>query len=746
MELHLTNMIPDQLIKALCNTLIHSLWQGLILAAVTGLTIVLTKKASAALRYNLMIGFLVLFSATTIFTFFTQLHFAEAKDAAPISITTKARLLQTTNNVIPTEKPENILTNCINYFNTHSDTIVLIWFLIICARFVQLAAGLHNIYHIKKTKVLAAGTYWDNKISELSNQLDIKRTVQIVQSGIAKLPMVLGHFKPVILIPIGLLTALSTEEVESILVHELAHIHRRDYLVNLLQNLMEIVFFFNPAVLWVSALIKAERENCCDDIVVAQTSSKVSYIKALVSCQEYQSAIPAYAMGLGGNGDHFLQRVKRMLSNNNQSLNKVEKMVLTICLISAVFITAAFSKADKEHLATKSTSVKNIPSYIKTTKTDSLSRTTTTKGDTGAMGGGTLKVYKPEEIADGSTLRFTKKIKYQLYLTYLFKKDGVLYQYTALDNGSNATYYVNGNALSKDQQTTYQPTFDRLMSDFDRIESPKAPAKPGELQNNGGKGEIVDEADLKAKANADGLDSNQQDLALVKAKLAKLTTKQAIDSMKLKSLAGSKGLHKSGLGKMNGSLTALDTQRAIAAYKLRVDSNGRAWVKKPIAAKKPYGYSYDKKYKGDDDAKYKGSYPNEPQEPKEPAEMQGASPGTPGTPGKPGTPGIPGTPGSAGKPGIPGTPGIPATPGVPETPGTPATPGAPVNTVGDKITKRLIDEHLVKDKNNYTIKITNDALYIDGVKQPEEVHQKIIQQYLKPGDKINYTRTNTTTN
>jgi beta-lactamase regulating signal transducer with metallopeptidase domain len=215
MELHLTNLIPDQLIKALCNTLIHSLWQGLILATFTGLTVVLTKKASAALRYNLMIGFLVLFSVTTVFTFFTQLHFAEAKKAAPIAFTSQAQLFQApNNNEIPTEKPENIVSNCMNYFNTHSDTIVLIWFLIICARLVQLAAGLHNIYHIKRTKVLLAGTYWDNKIGELSNRLGIKRTVKIMQSGIAKLPIVLGHFKPVILIPIGLLTALSTEEVE----------------------------------------------------------------------------------------------------------------------------------------------------------------------------------------------------------------------------------------------------------------------------------------------------------------------------------------------------------------------------------------------------------------------------------------------------------------------------------------------------------------------------------------------------
>src|ERR1700709_462970 len=113
--------------------------------------------------------------------------------------------------------------------------------------------------------------------------------------------------------------------------------------------------------------------------------------------------------------------------------------------------------------------------------------------------------------------------------------------------------------------------FDRMLTEAD-MAAPKAPAKPGELQNNGDKGEIVDEADLKAKANTDSINSNQQNLAAIKAKPARLSTKQAIDSMKLRSLADSKGLQKSGLGKMNGALTALDTQRAIAAYKSRMDS------------------------------------------------------------------------------------------------------------------------------------------------------------------------------
>ena len=715
MELHLTNLVPDQIIKALCNTLIHSLWQGLILAAVTGLTIVLTKKASAALRYNLMISFLVLFSAAITFTFFSQLHFS-TQETNHIATTGKVFTYQLAPGDVATGKSQqNIINNCISYFNTHSDTIVLIWFLIICARCVQLGAGLHNIYYIKRTKVISAGTYWDNKIAELSKQLGVVRTIKLMQSGIAKLPMVLGHFKPVILIPIGLLTALSTEEVESILVHELAHIRRRDYLVNLLQNLMEILFFFNPAVLWVSALIKAERENCCDDIVVAQTGSKVSYIKALVSCQEYQSAIPAYAMGLGGNSDHFLQRVKRMLSNNNQSLNKVEKMVLTICLISAVLLTAAFSKSGKEHTTVKP-SAKRFSSTQRVTKTDSSTRITSIKNDSLTTGKNKIRIYKPNEVADGTVMRMHQSIGGTLYAIFVVKTGGTVYQSVGLDDGNKTNYYINGKSVSKVQFAQHQPLFDRLISESDERAS-KFPAQLRGLQNNGGVGEIVDKADSLAQANANN-DSNQQ-LIVLKESLGKLNAKQALDSLKLKSLADrNNGLLKTNQLKLKADLSKLDTQQAIAAYKLRMlkmDSTGRVWSKKPISPKKPYGYKYDKKYKGDYDARYKPYQPYEPQELKEPVEPKTAT-----------------------------IPTVAKAYGSYQS--APGTPPSPVSTVGDGITNQLINDRLIKDKDNYTYKITNSELYIDGVKQPDDVHKRIVEKYLKPGDNINYTRTNTTNN
>lgn len=498
MELNFNNLVPDQIIKALCNTLIHSLWQGLILAVITGVAIVLTKKSTAVLRYNLMIGFLLLFAIATITTFFIELKPAAKAVVVNQAVNTPVFQLQATNNPAAyAEKPQSIIGTGINYFTQHANTIVLIWFLIICARCVQFAAGLQHIYYLRRNNIVAAGDYWERKVNALADSMGIPTAVSVMQSGIAKIPMMLGHFKPVILIPIGLLTALSEEEVESILIHELAHIRRKDFLVNLLQNLVEIVFFFNPAVLWASALIKSERENCCDDMVVAQTSSKVSYIKALVSCEEYHSAMPAYAMGLGGKKGHFLNRVKRMLSNNNESLNRMEKAVLTICLVSAVIITAAFSKPEHIKAAAKGKDARtSITKALK--KNDSLSKTILVSGDTTVKTA--LRVYKPSEVSEGTSVRFDKSVNRKKYLVYLAKKDGVLYQLNSTYDGKANTYYIDGKPVSSADLTQHQSQFDDI---FNRdVPEPANPAAPVELQHNGEKGEIVDNADVAIAKSA----------------------------------------------------------------------------------------------------------------------------------------------------------------------------------------------------------------------------------------------------
>lgn len=334
-------------------TLLHSLWQGLALALITALMLVFTSKSSAKLRYNLLISGLILFAVSSSFSFVyewqqsTQTDFETLRVIAP---SVDDQQIQA-NVPLTGAEPVDLIQKAVRYFSGYASTIVLIWFLVICARSVQLFAGLYSIKRIRNTQVSPAGIYWENKVKALALQFGITQVVQIVQSGIVKVPMVVGHLKPLILVPIGLINGLSEKEVEAIICHELAHIKRRDYLVNILQSLMEIVFFFNPAVLWVSKLIREERESCCDDMTISSTHDKVNYISALISCQEFQPGNPEYAMAISGKNDQLVQRVKRMVSNDTPSLNNIEKGILAVGLVAAVTLTAAFSgpqRAGKE--------------------------------------------------------------------------------------------------------------------------------------------------------------------------------------------------------------------------------------------------------------------------------------------------------------------------------------------------------------------------------------------------------------
>ncbi|MCC8424272.1 M56 family metallopeptidase [Mucilaginibacter sp. UR6-11] len=342
-------IITDQFIGALCNTLVHSLWEGLLLSAVTGLIIIFTRKASAVTRYNLLITALLLFAVAASVTFFIQFNREQITGISGVLPTVRAGLVgpPVIANDITAIETTGFTNQLFGYLNNHHNAIVLVWFLVICAKSIQLVIGLLGIRRLRQTNIIPANSYWYDKMQQLADELNISQVVGLLESGLAKMPMVIGNLKPVILIPIGLLTTLSTEEVEAILVHELAHIKRRDYLVNLLQGLIEIVFFFNPAVLWISQLIKTERENCCDDLALAQSSNKVNYIRALVSCEEYQQAIPAYAIGFTGGKHSLIDRIKRMASNRNHSLNLFEKTMLAVCLVVSGLCFSAFSQQEK---------------------------------------------------------------------------------------------------------------------------------------------------------------------------------------------------------------------------------------------------------------------------------------------------------------------------------------------------------------------------------------------------------------
>ncbi len=326
-------------------TLLHSLWQGAFLAVLTALIVLFTTRVNAKLRYNLFVGCLVLFIAGVGTTFCVELNdFVSSSSVNTMSFGSPAfgdTVMQP--GAAETIAGPALVNNLIGYLNKYSSSIVLVWFLIICIKSIRFLVDIRTLMQIRTSQVYHSGTMLSEKVQHLAVQYGIKQKIQILQSGIIKVPMVLGHFKPLILVPLGLINGLSMEEVDAILSHEMAHIKRRDYLVNILQSVAEILFFFNPAVLWISNMIRIEREHCCDDLAVSTVTTKMDYIKALVSCQEFASSMPQYAMAINGGKSQLVYRVQRLISSRNQSLNKLEKVIIALVLISAVAITTAFS-------------------------------------------------------------------------------------------------------------------------------------------------------------------------------------------------------------------------------------------------------------------------------------------------------------------------------------------------------------------------------------------------------------------
>lgn len=342
-----SNTISHSLIQAFSWMLIHSLWQGMLLAVISAVVMLLTKKTSAAVRYNLVLVQFILFIGACVFTFAWEWSKPQQQSMVQFgnAIGGRASALFSLN----TDGIRAFANTCVGYFTANAPMVVLLWLVFFLFRSVRMLRGLIFINTAKHRQVSEPTDYWRNRVEQLCEKLQLKRAVKLLESGYVKMPMVIGHLKPVILIPVGLLAGLPPEQVEAVLLHELAHIRRHDYFVNFLQTIAETVFFFNPGLLWISALLRDERENCCDDIAIAQTKNKREFIQALISFKEHSIYGANYAVAFPGKKNQLLQRVSRILDNKNQTVTPGERAFLIggVIVLSAIIATAAIAQIRK---------------------------------------------------------------------------------------------------------------------------------------------------------------------------------------------------------------------------------------------------------------------------------------------------------------------------------------------------------------------------------------------------------------
>src|SRR6266851_2721687 len=332
------NWISPELLRMLGWTLLHFLWQGAGLAALFAVANAVCRSAPA--RYALAVSALVLMMVSPVITFTwlrTQMNPAVqtgAEGASTWAGTSTQNATALSGSHVPaaasrTEQPMAMLW------------LVEAWFLGVLLLSLRTAGGLFLIERMRRKEIKPVGGELYARCLALQRRMGLDRVIQYCECHRLDAPAVLGWFRPAVLLPVRAMTGLTEEQIEAVIVHELAHIRRFDSFVNLFQIATETLLFYHPAVWWVSGRIRAEREHCCDDEAIAICGDAVNYARALTLMEEWRTA-PALLMA--ANRSPLAERVVRLLGWDGTA-GRIRVAGLAgsfICLLGALLAGNAF--------------------------------------------------------------------------------------------------------------------------------------------------------------------------------------------------------------------------------------------------------------------------------------------------------------------------------------------------------------------------------------------------------------------
>jgi beta-lactamase regulating signal transducer with metallopeptidase domain len=189
--------------------------------------------------------------------------------------------------------------------------VTLVWCIGVAVLLGRMAGGWWQVRRLYRIAIATHPSRWQSACRRIAYRIGLPAAAHVVESTLVEVPTLVGWMRPVILLPVAAIAALTPGQVEAILAHELAHIRRHDYAINLLQTLAETLLFYHPAVWWLSNRIRIEREHCCDEIAVAVCGDAVGYARALAQLEAWR--VPSTVIALAATGGPLLDRVRRIL-------------------------------------------------------------------------------------------------------------------------------------------------------------------------------------------------------------------------------------------------------------------------------------------------------------------------------------------------------------------------------------------------------------------------------------------------
>ncbi|RZA02329.1 MAG: hypothetical protein EOP47_07360 [Sphingobacteriaceae bacterium] len=322
--------------QILGTTIIHSLWQGLLIYGALQLIFVVVLGLSAQKKHNIaMLGLfsMVAWFGYTFYTEFNNYNWNPVVSNYNLSDSLTLSLYNTYAAMpVPHSTFEGYKMEFFNAIKAYLPYIAILYTAGLIINLFKLGVSWNKIRLIKKA--LTPNLALQAHVNDISRRFGIRKAVQLNFSTRVDVPCVIGYIKPILLLPVTITTQLNADEVEAILMHELSHIQSNDYLLNVIQQVITVLLFFNPFVILINRIISTERENRCDDMVVQTTGDPLIYAQALLKLEENRHSNLKLALAATGKKYHLLTRIERIMKNQKPTGN-FKHILLAVAIMAA---------------------------------------------------------------------------------------------------------------------------------------------------------------------------------------------------------------------------------------------------------------------------------------------------------------------------------------------------------------------------------------------------------------------------
>jgi TonB family protein len=315
-------LAASPLAQAIGLALVEFVWQGALIGIATALVLAALRRSTADARY--IVACLGL-SAMTLAPIATTTYHARSATTPSNQAAATTPLMDADARTLPetasasgdlfttdaAAMDEAVSRSLSSRLRPWLPTIVVFWIGGVAALSLNLIRGWIQARRLLRHAAAMSASVWPVRMRLMADRLGVEVKIRLVKSAVVDVPAVIGWLRPAIIVPMSVLAGLSPAHIDAILAHELSHIRRRDYLVNIVQCVVETLLFYHPAVWWVSRRIRLEREHCCDDLAASLCDSRLTYATALASLETLRAATPTLVMP--ATGGVLLHRIRRLV-------------------------------------------------------------------------------------------------------------------------------------------------------------------------------------------------------------------------------------------------------------------------------------------------------------------------------------------------------------------------------------------------------------------------------------------------